>query len=303
MNPFDWRGPEFLLFYLLLAAVALAAEWWLKRVRESSPGEAFSLGNPYLIAYLQGAEPAVARAAIASLIARDAMVNGGRKLAVKRRAEDDLPVEKAVLVALRDPIKHTRAVSKVCANSDFQKACGEFQTRAERANLVPGTDVLKARRRDQLIVLIVLAGVAIVKMTLAVSRGHGNIWLLVLLSASACVAATLISRGRLTTFGQKTLEDVRHLYAEMPARVNAGSLTSQEIGMTAGLFGLGLLGVSGMAGAALHKEWGRNPNRTRESGSSSDSECGSSDSSSSCSSSSSSCSSSSSSSCGGCSST
>jgi len=61
MNPFNWPGPEFLLFYLVFGASVLAAQWWRKRSPEDTPSEPFDLGDPYLIAFLQGKEPALAQ--------------------------------------------------------------------------------------------------------------------------------------------------------------------------------------------------------------------------------------------------
>ena len=61
MNPFDWPGRQFLPFYLLFAGAVLAYQWWRNQSSESQFAEPYDLGDPYLVAYLRGAEPAVVR--------------------------------------------------------------------------------------------------------------------------------------------------------------------------------------------------------------------------------------------------
>ena len=71
MTPFDLRGPEFLVFYVLLAAGLL----WLcsarRTNREDAGGAALPrLEDPYLIAYLRGGREAAIETALVSLVDR-----------------------------------------------------------------------------------------------------------------------------------------------------------------------------------------------------------------------------------------
>jgi hypothetical protein len=53
MNPFDLPGPEFLVFYIVLAALTLAALVLHRRAAESA-GSPVTLSHPYQVAYLRG---------------------------------------------------------------------------------------------------------------------------------------------------------------------------------------------------------------------------------------------------------
>ena len=70
MNPFDLRGPEFLLFYFCFSLVVIFALAILRRRAESGPAPKIDLGDPYLIAYLRGGEHEALRVAVISLVDR-----------------------------------------------------------------------------------------------------------------------------------------------------------------------------------------------------------------------------------------
>src|SRR6185295_16874913 len=68
VNPFDLPGPEFLLFYIILAVAVITALALLRRAAESDSAPQVDLGDPYLIAYLRGGENEAPRVALVSLI-------------------------------------------------------------------------------------------------------------------------------------------------------------------------------------------------------------------------------------------
>jgi len=54
MNPFDLRGPEFLVFYLLFTLLTLLALHLWRRAAEAGPFPPQDVTDPYLYACLQG---------------------------------------------------------------------------------------------------------------------------------------------------------------------------------------------------------------------------------------------------------
>jgi uncharacterized protein (TIGR04222 family) len=76
LNPFDLRGPEFLVFYLILSAGTLVLVWMFRRWKElGEDGSAASAAkevaqDPYQVAYLRGGRDEVVRVAVVSLIER-----------------------------------------------------------------------------------------------------------------------------------------------------------------------------------------------------------------------------------------
>src|SRR5262249_28815318 len=84
MNPLDWRGPEFLAFYVVLFLAAVAVAFFLRRFLRL-PGdepsqEALEL-SPYEVAYLAGGEELAVNAAMARLVHEEVLAVD----AVKRR--------------------------------------------------------------------------------------------------------------------------------------------------------------------------------------------------------------------------
>jgi hypothetical protein len=71
MNPLDWRGPDFLVFYLVLFGVCFGAALWLRRqLRAPAPEGALpDLDlSAYELAYLNGGKILTVNTAIASLV-------------------------------------------------------------------------------------------------------------------------------------------------------------------------------------------------------------------------------------------
>lgn len=75
MNPLDLPGPEFLVLYVLLAGAAVVVGFVLRRAIEGFPvpGAAVSSLAAHEVAYLRGGLDAVADAALATLIRREAI--------------------------------------------------------------------------------------------------------------------------------------------------------------------------------------------------------------------------------------
>jgi hypothetical protein len=64
MNPFDFTGPQFLLFYIIFAGLVITGlVFWRRRAELSPSTPRIDLSDPYLIAYLRGGEEEVARVA------------------------------------------------------------------------------------------------------------------------------------------------------------------------------------------------------------------------------------------------
>ena len=82
MNPFDFRGPQFLLFYIVFALIVFAVTAIVRRMLERSIlGDAVDpqriVADPYLIACLRGGPPEVMRVAAVSLIDRGLLTVSG----------------------------------------------------------------------------------------------------------------------------------------------------------------------------------------------------------------------------------
>jgi uncharacterized protein (TIGR04222 family) len=70
MNPFDLRGPEFLLFYLVFGGIVIGALRFAVRMPQGASATNVRLTDPYMIAYLRGGRDEAITVAAASLIDR-----------------------------------------------------------------------------------------------------------------------------------------------------------------------------------------------------------------------------------------
>lgn len=272
MNPFDLRGPEFLVFYALLGLATLAALTLVRRAWESSGGRA-RLSDPYLIAYLRGGVHDALRVATVALVDRGLLQAGGMELktadadAVKRASH---PLEKAILEKFQtedDPRSLFHDLSLEGAARPLERAL-------EERGLIPDDAVRQRRLMTAAVAVLFLWGVAAIKAAVAVSREHYNLWFLLALALGLAFVALRQSPAR-TRAGDRVLDELRELFGGL--RTRAGSLrrgSGAEAALVAAVFGVRALPVSEWAFAYTLQP--RVERKDASSSSSSGSSCGSS---------------------------
>jgi len=232
VNPFDLRGPEFLLFYFIFAVAVLIVLVLLRRRDEREGGLKPPIDDPYLVAFLRGGEDEALRVAALSLMDRGLLklTSSGTSVLFSSAAENRLeltdpkaieavkrPIEKSVLEAFKtaQPIGTTLQSLVGC------KACIDYAESLERLGLLPDPDIRAARSRRYWIALAVLLGVAVLKILIALSRGRTNILFLIILAALAAYVTSRISNPFRTDRGEKFLEDVKSLFGTLRLRADS----------------------------------------------------------------------------------
>jgi uncharacterized protein (TIGR04222 family) len=275
MNPFDLRGPEFLLIYLCFSLAVIVAIVLLRRSAESGPAPKIDLGDPYLIAYLRGGEHEALRVAVISLVDRGMLAMDDRIIRRANHVANDMvkhPIEYEVLKKFGDPGE----ASSVFKDDNLKSLLWSYRDKLERAGLMPAADVRRGRLMRLLPALMALGVAGVIKIVIGISLGRPVSFLVVMMIA-AMVIAFLSSFPRLTARGKATLSDVTNLYSGLRTRVyslSPGS-ASAELAMFAAVFGVAAL-------AATPFGYARTLFPQATSSSSCGSSCGSSDSSSSC---------------------
>ena len=244
MNPFDLRGPEFLLFYFCFSLAVIISIVVFRRRAESGDAPRIDLSDPYLIAYLRGGREEAWRVSVISLVDRGMLVMDGRLV---RRADNvayDMvgrPMERAVLEKFRVPGKAVTVLESRNLTQVFQF----YQDSLERLGLLPDAAVFNARLMRFLPGLAALAVVGVIKIQIGLSleRPVGFLFMMMIV---AIVIAAAISFPRLTARGKELLEDVTNLYSGLRTQVNSfrpGS-ASAELTMFAAVFGVAALAES-----------------------------------------------------------
>src|SRR5262249_23991746 len=243
MNPFDLRGPEFLLFYFCFSLAVILAIAFLRRRAESGDAPKMDLGDPYLIAYLRGGEDEALRVAVISMVDRGLLFIEGPLIhradhgdeetitlfdnkwlhaPLVRRADhvtEDMvnrPIERAVLEKFGLPAE----AWLILKDKDLKLALRAYQYDLERAGLLPDAATRAARFKRLLLGLAALVVVGVIKIQIGLSleRPVGFLFMMMIV---AIVIAVATSFPRLTARGKMILEGVTNLYSGLRTQVNS----------------------------------------------------------------------------------
>lgn len=277
MNPLEFNGPEFLLFYLLLSLGVIIAVWYSRRSAEAGAPTKLNLADPYLLAYLRAGEGETLRLAVVSLIERKLLAADGRRL---KRTSWPAPrnffnkLEPSILDKFREPAE----VSTLFKDKALKAHCQYYREQLAQAGLLPDDSIKAARWLRFSAAAIVLGSLGGLKVMIGLTRERPVAFLLILMVIAAVVLVK-VAFPRLTTRGQEALEDARTLYAglkEQAASLRPGTATA-EVLMLAAIFGVGALSadVFGYARELFPRAYAAGSGG--DGGSSCSSSCGSSD--------------------------
>lgn len=242
MNPFDWRGPEFLVFYLILSVFVIASLELVRRALESADPPKMDLADPYLVAYLRGGENEVLRVAVVSLIDRGLLIANGNTLT---RAPNVTPksARKAIDHVLLQKFATPGDAESIFDDSSLTGLCEQYESSLKRDGLLPDDTVQKARAYRFFVAVLILVLVGGLKLVIAFQRGRTNVGFLVILTIIATIVAAKVAFPRLTASGRAMLDDIRNIYADLKSRapfIRPGGATI-EAAMLAAAFGIGSL--------------------------------------------------------------
>lgn len=276
MNPFELRGPEFLLFYVVFTVVALFVTRMLRRMLDGGddapPPETSSLvSDPYAIAQLRGGAPETLRVALMSLVDRGLITHDSRTFRTASGVEPGhvrRTVERA-LVELFLP-------GGTAASLDSVKGvCDEIEARLERLRLLP--DAMQRMRRFALmtVMIVIVDGVAGIKIAIGISRGRPVLFLIIL-SAIALLLVLAVGGPRRTAQGDDFLNSVRRLFAglrQRKASLQRGGATA-DLALLAAVFGVTEVPASVFPSGSLFVRTESSSASSGGCGSSSSSSCG-----------------------------
>ena len=280
LNPFDLRGPEFLLFYACLSAVAFIAAGIIRSglYGPSSPPPGGIHLDPYQIAYLNGGATHAVNAAVAALYHRDVLqVNeaDGRLSVLRPHAQLPHPLEQAVYLAV-DPDGQPggrRAVwdvRRIVRPTVEQLAAG-----LKEAGLVVRDADADRAIAGSLLVALVAPGIGLVKILVGVSRNRPVGFLVFACVVTTIVAFVLFSRRpHRTRRGDSVLRGLRSSNGRLLTNVRQVGPEALVLGVA--LFGLNFLGGTdlGFLDRALRSNDANSISRGINRGSGSGSGCG-----------------------------
>jgi uncharacterized protein (TIGR04222 family) len=248
VNPFDLRGPQFLLFYLVFGLVVTVVTAWLRRQGEADTPAGGVLTDYLDIAFLRGGVNEALRVTTMTLIGRGLLqVVDGNHLRAKKGAKPDItqtPTERLVLSKFVESTAATSIFADQSLQSTVRDAC---EPSLISRRLLPDETIRASRRSRFFWAAVVLAGVAFVKIAVALLRGHTNVFFLLALSAIFVFVAWRVSNPRRTRAGDLMLADLKRLFKNtrtqtvsqrMGADAPRSSAHAQELSLVAAVFGI-----------------------------------------------------------------
>jgi len=238
MNPFDWRGPQFLFFYVVLIIVVMIVLRMARRAMEAGEPDARTgaLTDPYRIALLREGRQEMVRVAVVSLTDRGLLTVGdssvqvseaGRTTPVRRR------LEQQVLELCRTPW----SAAALFDSPLFEPIAAEYERDLYGMQLLADEDTLSRRRNLARAAMALLLLVAGGKIFIALQRGRTNVGLLIFLAVVAVAYARRDVKDRMTAKGDAFLANAKNLFRSLLSRdLRPGGATT-EVVMLAGVFG------------------------------------------------------------------
>ena len=248
MNPLDFTGPDFLVFYAVYGA-AICGGLYLLRAREPQTPAGPVPTDPQTIAYLRGGATETLRITAVTLLERGVLllgandtlgVNPNHKLPRDASAIDRLVCEHfATENPARSLFKNESLALRVAAHA---------APPLENAGLLPDDTLRGARWSRLFAATAALGALAALKIAVALNRGHSNIgFLLVETVVFGLIACGLTIRHR-TPAGDRALEYLKHTFDAVRHRTKPMTHPAPEdIALVAAVFGLAALPAASYA--------------------------------------------------------
>ena len=235
----SWTGSDFLLFYIMLLALGIAAAWWIP-AKLRSEGRRSESADAEDIALLVNGPARHADCVVADLFARRGLNDhGGGKFFVCDSAVPASPAGRALL-ALRDPFSRREASRLLAIHASRSSA------RLQREGLMLKIDELNRLRWLSITPFIALVMLGLYRAWAGSLEGEPIGYLLALLGLTAGLAVARFLRfDRRTVAGMAMVQTMR----AQSSRLGRAPL-ADEAAMAVALFGTAVL--IGTPWAAVH---------------------------------------------------
>ena len=180
-NPFDLPGPSFLVLYIILGiGVNLLIRSLILQKEKNSPASLRACTDPYKLAYLRAGACETLRVVLFSLIDRGLIKASDTAVTAEPQAQEIVkrPVEQAVVGFFATPQQIREIFDYPAALGAAEEYCRELTDEG----LMADRSVLNSRRSLSFAALILLLGISVIKIIVALSLGHQNIFFLIILT-------------------------------------------------------------------------------------------------------------------------
>jgi uncharacterized protein (TIGR04222 family) len=238
MLPFNLRGPEFLLFYVIAGAIVLTAAYFLRHLGEPGDAPKVNLSDPYLIAFLRGGKNETLRVITMSLIDRGLLLASANKIASVDGAfgKTGQGVEQKIIRHFNPSASPTSLFKMKEADPEMKR----YDSELTRLGLLPDREQKQARNVRAWVAAALLFGIGLAKVVIAENTGHHNVGFLIVLTVVFTIVGIGISLPRRTRAGDRMIEDLRTLFEGLKQRsatIQNGA-SPAEFALMAAVFGM-----------------------------------------------------------------
>jgi uncharacterized protein (TIGR04222 family) len=259
MNPLDFRGPQFLLFYILWSLGVLALLRMARAVWERAASPARSTGprwapgiypaevDAYAIALLRGGPAEAARALLGRLVADGYVTVDGRQLKRSEPPPDVSrlePIEREALHSLFPPIAY--AVEAQEAEKRAVQAMHErvsaMQEDLEAQGLAPPAGQWNGYKTFFALGLTAGTGLGLAKVLVGLSRGRPITFLLILMAVFAFACFKVLRPPFHTVAGGRYLAWLKESHKGLAQLIGQEKRTGRgELALATCIYGIAVL--------------------------------------------------------------
>ncbi|MBA4371587.1 MAG: hypothetical protein C0402_01855 [Thermodesulfovibrio sp.] len=241
-NPFDMRGPDFLIFYIGVGVVfnVVLRSLILKKEKQNFPAH-WDYTDPYKTAFLRAGASEVLRVMIFSLIDRGLLKSADDKIVAEPKAGDLVkrPEEQNIVRFFARP----RKITEVFSDPAISRAWDGYHNALISEGLLSGQAVYLQRMPAVLAAIVLLLGISGTKIVIALMRGRHNISLLVILTVFFTAWALTSLFKQRTGAGDEVMRQLKLRFHSLKLRAGSlrpGGMTNDTVFLAA-VFGLAAL--------------------------------------------------------------
>jgi uncharacterized protein (TIGR04222 family) len=241
---FTLRGPEFLALFAGLFIIVYAVVEALISTHEARLPSDTRIRDPYAIAYLRGESRELLRIVAMSLVLRRLLAVEGKTFLTVDSAEVDrvqIPVEKEILRLCQQPY----SAPGLAAAAGFTAAADVFHRDLVSRGLIADENVRHRRWMYVFAGITFLLVIAMIKILVALSTGHSNVFFLVILAIAGTALLVRRALTRRTLAGNTALQNLRVLFGSLWRACRRGKKVEDpsEAALLAAVFGVYTVGA------------------------------------------------------------
>lgn len=257
----DMNGPSFLGFYAATSALVIVAGFLGFYVSDRSldlepiETEVATPPDPYRVAYLAGNGNQVIRTLILELVDRGLLVRVGKDNDALQSTAGDISKltaeQRIVYEYCEKPRKPSDLFGSKGPTKELKPYFDRLREQLENDQLLTPTEWRVTGNLASTLIIMLLAGLAIYKIVIALSRGKSNLGFLIILSIVSVLAAIFIlAPRRVTRRGKAYLENLRLAFRGLEEASDSKPKKQQAdlypglastVGLTVALFGVAAL--------------------------------------------------------------